>query len=129
MATDFRSDTVTRPTAAMRKAMAEAEVGDDVYGEDPTVRKLEEAGYVTLRRGRTGGAYVLGAMVRGLPRPRQPDRAGGGGCVKRRKAGRGDQDCGPLQEEPLGQGRCRRFADPLSPRRCRPVSPAARHGH
>src|SRR5512141_341853 len=39
---DFRSDTVTRPTAAMRKAMAEAEVGDDVYGEDPTVRRLEE---------------------------------------------------------------------------------------
>ena len=39
---DLRSDTVTRPTAAMRKAMAEAEVGDDVYGEDPTVNKLEE---------------------------------------------------------------------------------------
>jgi threonine aldolase len=39
---DFRSDTVTKPTPAMRKAMAEAEVGDDVYGEDPTVRKLEE---------------------------------------------------------------------------------------
>ncbi len=39
---DLRSDTVTRPTPAMRRAMAEAEVGDDVYGEDPTVRKLEE---------------------------------------------------------------------------------------
>ena len=39
---DLRSDTVTRPTAAMRRAMAEAEVGDDVYGEDPTVRRLEE---------------------------------------------------------------------------------------
>ena len=39
---DFRSDTVTRPTPAMRRAMAEAEVGDDVYGEDPTVRRLEE---------------------------------------------------------------------------------------
>jgi threonine aldolase len=39
---DFRSDTVTKPTAGMRKAMAEAEVGDDVYGEDPTVRRLEE---------------------------------------------------------------------------------------
>ena len=38
---DLRSDTVTRPTAAMRKAMAEAEVGDDVYGEDPTVNRLE----------------------------------------------------------------------------------------
>jgi threonine aldolase len=39
---DLRSDTVTRPTAAMRLAIANAEVGDDVYGEDPTVRKLEE---------------------------------------------------------------------------------------
>jgi threonine aldolase len=38
---DLRSDTVTRPTPAMRKAMAEAEVGDDVYGEDPTINKLE----------------------------------------------------------------------------------------
>ena len=38
---DLRSDTVTRPTADMRKAMAEAEVGDDVYGEDPTVNALE----------------------------------------------------------------------------------------
>jgi len=40
---DLRSDTVTRPTPAMRRAMAEAEVGDDDYGEDPTVRALEEA--------------------------------------------------------------------------------------
>lgn len=39
---DLRSDTVTRPTEAMRAAMAAAEVGDDVYGEDPTVRALEE---------------------------------------------------------------------------------------
>jgi threonine aldolase len=38
---DLRSDTVTRPTEAMRRAMAEAEVGDDVYGEDPTVNRLE----------------------------------------------------------------------------------------
>jgi len=39
---DLRSDTVTLPTPAMRKAMAEAEVGDDVYGEDPTVNRLQE---------------------------------------------------------------------------------------
>ncbi|GGA60546.1 threonine aldolase [Edaphobacter acidisoli] len=38
---DLRSDTVTKPTAAMREAMAAAEVGDDVYGEDPTVNRLE----------------------------------------------------------------------------------------
>ena len=39
---DFRSDTVSRPTAEMRRAMADAEVGDDVYGEDPTVAALQE---------------------------------------------------------------------------------------
>jgi len=39
---DLRSDTVTRPTDAMRRAMAAAEVGDDVYGEDPTVNRLQE---------------------------------------------------------------------------------------
>jgi threonine aldolase len=38
---DLRSDTLTRPTPGMRKAMADAEVGDDVFGEDPTVRRLE----------------------------------------------------------------------------------------
>ena len=40
---DLRSDTVTRPTPEMRRAMADAEVGDDVYGEDPTVNALQEA--------------------------------------------------------------------------------------
>jgi threonine aldolase len=39
---DLRSDTVTKPTAEMRRAMAEAEVGDDVYGEDPTINRLEQ---------------------------------------------------------------------------------------
>src|SRR3954463_11013800 len=39
---DLRSDTVTRPSPAMRRAMAEAEVGDDVFGDDPTVNRLQE---------------------------------------------------------------------------------------
>ena len=39
---DLRSDTVTKPTPAMRRAMAQAEVGDDVYGEDPTVNRLQD---------------------------------------------------------------------------------------
>ncbi|HKK08077.1 MAG TPA: beta-eliminating lyase-related protein, partial [Gemmatimonadota bacterium] len=39
---DLRSDTVTRPTPGMRRAMAEAEVADDVIGKDPTARRLEE---------------------------------------------------------------------------------------
>ena len=39
---DFRSDTVTKPSPGMRKAMAEAEVGDDVWGDDPTINSLQE---------------------------------------------------------------------------------------
>ncbi len=53
---DLRSDTVTRPTPAMRRAMAEAEVGDDVWGEDPTVRELEEETAGLL--GREAALYV-----------------------------------------------------------------------
>ena len=41
---DFRSDTVTRPSAAMREAMKDAPVGDDQYGEDPSINRLQEAG-------------------------------------------------------------------------------------
>ena len=39
---DLRSDTVTKPSAGMREAIANAQVGDDVYGDDPTVNSLEE---------------------------------------------------------------------------------------
>ena len=53
---DFRSDTVTRPSAGMRAAMAEAEVGDDVYGEDPTVRQLEEE--IASELGKEAGLFV-----------------------------------------------------------------------
>ncbi|QIA27156.1 aminotransferase class I/II-fold pyridoxal phosphate-dependent enzyme [Thermaerobacter sp. PB12/4term] len=52
---DFRSDTVTQPTPAMRRAMAQAEVGDDVYGEDPTVRRLEEV--AAERLGKAAGLF------------------------------------------------------------------------
>jgi threonine aldolase len=45
---DLRSDTVTKPDAEMRRAMAEAEVGDDLFGEDPTVRRLEEEGAAAM---------------------------------------------------------------------------------
>ncbi|MBB6118671.1 threonine aldolase family protein [Nocardiopsis algeriensis] len=53
---DLRSDTVTRPTPQMRRAMAEAEVGDDVFGEDPTVRALEEETAALL--GKEAALYV-----------------------------------------------------------------------
>jgi threonine aldolase len=53
---DLRSDTVTKPGAAMRRAMAQAEVGDDVYGEDPTVRRLEEL--AARRLGKQAALFV-----------------------------------------------------------------------
>jgi threonine aldolase len=53
---DLRSDTVTRPTPGMRKAMAEAEVGDDVFGEDPTINRLEAR--VSELLGKEAGLFV-----------------------------------------------------------------------
>ncbi|MDH5776485.1 MAG: low-specificity L-threonine aldolase, partial [Nitrospirota bacterium] len=53
---DVRSDTVTKPTAGMRQAMAVAEVGDDVYGEDPTVNRLEMMAAALL--GKEAGLFV-----------------------------------------------------------------------
>ena len=53
---DLRSDTFTRPTPAMRRAMADAEVGDDVWGEDPTINRLEAA--VAERLGHEAALYV-----------------------------------------------------------------------
>jgi threonine aldolase len=56
MMIDLRSDTVTRPTAVMRAAMAAAEVGDDVYGEDPTINLLEQRAAEIF--GREAGLFV-----------------------------------------------------------------------
>ena len=56
MSIDLRSDTVTQPTGAMREAMARAQVGDDVYGEDPTVNKLER--FVADLLGAEEGLFV-----------------------------------------------------------------------
>lgn len=53
---DFRSDTVTKPTQEMREAMYRAEVGDDVYGDDPTVNKLEEI--AAAKVGKEAAVYV-----------------------------------------------------------------------
>jgi threonine aldolase len=58
---DLRSDTVTRPTPAMRRAMAEAEVGDDDYGEDPTVRSLEET--FAARVGKPAALFVPSGVM------------------------------------------------------------------
>ena len=61
---EFRSDTFTLPTPAMRKAMAEAEVGDDQYGEDPTVNRLEERAAEVV--GKETGVYVASGMLGNL---------------------------------------------------------------
>jgi threonine aldolase len=72
---DLRSDTVTRPTQEMRAAMASAEVGDDVYGEDPTINLLERRAAQVF--GREAGLFVpTGTMgnqiaIRALTHPGQ----------------------------------------------------------
>ena len=61
---DLRSDTVTKPTEAMRRAMAEAEVGDDVFGDDPTVIALEERAAELL--GKEAGLFVASGTMGNL---------------------------------------------------------------
>lgn len=61
---DFRSDTVTRPTAGMRRAMAEANVGDDVLGDDPTVNRLQET--VAELLGKEAGLFVPSGTMSNL---------------------------------------------------------------
>ena len=61
---DLRSDTVTKPTLEMRQAMAGAEVGDDVYGEDPTVNRLQEQSAAIL--GKEEGLFVASGTMANL---------------------------------------------------------------
>ncbi len=61
---DLRSDTMTKPTEAMRRAMAEAEVGDDVFGEDPTVNRLEEM--AADRLGKEAALFVASGTMGGM---------------------------------------------------------------
>ncbi len=61
---DLRSDTVTHPTEAMRRAMADAEVGDDVYGEDPAINRLEERAAALL--GKEAGLFTASGTMSNL---------------------------------------------------------------
>ncbi len=61
---DLRSDTITHPTPAMRRAMAEAEVGDDVFGDDPTVHKLEAL--AAARLGKAAALFVASGTMGNL---------------------------------------------------------------
>ena len=64
MLVDLRSDTLTRPTDGMRRAMADAEVGDDMYGEDPTVNRLQEV--AAERFGREAALFVPSGVMANL---------------------------------------------------------------
>src|SRR4051794_39538545 len=61
---DLRSDTVTQPTPEMRQAMAQAEVGDDVFNEDPTVNRLEELAASML--GKEAALFVASGTMANL---------------------------------------------------------------
>jgi threonine aldolase len=73
---DLRSDTVTRPSAEMRRAMAEAEVGDDVFGDDPTVNRLQSV--VAERLGKEAALFVTSGTQSNL-------------CALMAHCGRGDE--------------------------------------
>jgi len=61
---DLRSDTITQPTDAMRRAMAEAKVGDDVFGEDPTINKLEKM--AAAKTGKEAALFVASGSMANL---------------------------------------------------------------
>jgi threonine aldolase len=88
---DLRSDTVTRPTDAMRRAMAEAEVGDDVYGEDPSINRLQQrAAELTGKEAALffpSGTMANQAAVRSLTRHGDVVLAGQGAHILRYESG------------------------------------------
>ena len=101
---DLRSDTVTRPTDAMRQAMANAEVGDDVYGEDPTVNRIEALGAEML--GQEAAVFVAtgtqGNLLALLSHCRRGDEyiAGQNAHVYRAEGG-GGAALGGIQPQPM----------------------------
>ena len=104
---DLRSDTVTRPTPAMREAMARAEVGDDVYGEDPTAQRLQETAARML--GKEAALFVpsgtMGnqASLRAATRPGDVVLAGEGAHLLEYESGAAAALSG-LQVQTLGRG-------------------------
>ena len=104
---DLRSDTVTRPTQAMRDAMARAEVGDDVYGEDPTVNRLQRM--AAERLGKPAALFVAsGTMgnqtaIRALTSHGDVVLAGAGSHVLRYESG-GAAALSGVQIQTIGRG-------------------------
>ena len=79
-AVDLRSDTVTRPTPAMRRAIMDAEVGDDVFGDDPTVQALERR--VAALAGKEAALYVPSGTMGNQLADQVPHRAGRRGAAR-----------------------------------------------
>ena len=104
---DLRSDTVTRPTAAMRQAMATAEVGDDVYGEDPTVNRLQAVAAQRLGKAAAilvpSGTMANQAAIRALTSHGDVVLAGEGAHVLRYEAGAAAAVSG-VQIKTIGHG-------------------------
>jgi len=104
---DLRSDTVTRPTPAMREAMAQAAVGDDVYGEDPTVNRLQETAARLLGKPAAlfvpSGTMANQASLRALARPGDVVLAGEGAHLLLYESGAASGLSG-LQVEAIGRG-------------------------
>jgi threonine aldolase len=104
---DLRSDTVTRPTPAMREAMAAAEVGDDVYGEDPSVNRLQERAAALLGKEAAlfvpSGTMANQASLRTLTRPGDILLAGEGAHVLRYESG-GPAALAGVHVQTIGRG-------------------------
>jgi threonine aldolase len=104
---DLRSDTVTVPTAAMRRAMAEAAVGDDVYGEDPTATALEKRAAALLGKPAAiftpSGTMANQASLRALTQPGDVVLAGHGAHLRHFEGGAAAALSG-LQVEAIGAG-------------------------
>ena len=111
---DLRSDTVTRPTPAMREAIARAEVGDDVYGEDPTVNRLQARAAELL--GKQAALFVASgtmgnqASLRALSQPGDVLLAGEDAHILLYEAGAASALWG-VQVKTLGRGGCFDGAD------------------
>jgi threonine aldolase len=114
---DLRSDTVTQPTPAMRRAMAEAAVGDDVYGEDPTAARLEARAAELLGKAAAifvpSGTMANQASLRALTRPGDVVLAGHGAHLRHFEGGAASALSG-LQIEAIGAGGFFDGADVLS---------------
>jgi threonine aldolase len=104
---DLRSDTVTRPSAAMREAVAKAEVGDDVYGEDPTTNRLQEMAARLLGKEAAlfvpSGTMANQASLRAATRPGDVVLAGEGAHLLEYESGAAAGLSG-LQVQTIGRG-------------------------